>query len=99
MRGSQFSSCNISLPYRRYGRAALLGVAVVECSKVLLQEIVYILHRIGRSGHSAALYLRQAAIDEQLDASYVAGVVGGQKQNGLRDFIRGAGTAQGNIAN
>jgi hypothetical protein len=72
---------------------------VAECSKVLLQEIVYILHRIGRSGHSAALYLSQAAIDEQLDASYVAGVVGGQKQNGLRDFIRGAGTAQGNIAN
>src|SRR5580658_2645257 len=45
------------------------------------------------------LYLSQAAIDEQLDASYVAAVVGGQEQDGLRDFIRGAGTAQGNIAN
>src|ERR1700683_2901095 len=45
------------------------------------------------------LYLSQAAIDEQLDAGYVAAVVGGQEQDGLRDFIRGAGTAQGNIAN
>src|SRR5580658_4693319 len=43
------------------------------------------------------LYLSQAAIDEQLDASYVAAVVGGQEQDGLRDFIRGARTAQGNI--
>jgi hypothetical protein len=45
------------------------------------------------------LYLSQAAIDRQLDAGYVAAVVGGQEQDGLRDFIRGAGTAQGNIAN
>src|SRR5580658_10095831 len=44
------------------------------------------------------LYLSQAAIDEQLDTGYIAAVVGGQKQDGLRDFIRGAGTAQGNIA-
>ena len=44
-------------------------------------------------------YLSQAAIDEQLDAGYVTAVVGGQEQDGLRDFIRGAGTAQGNIAN
>src|ERR1700683_4730496 len=44
------------------------------------------------------LYLSQAAIDEQLDAGYVAAVVGGQEQDGFRDFIRRAGTAQGNIA-
>jgi hypothetical protein len=43
------------------------------------------------------LYLSQAAIDEQLDAGYVAGVLGGQEQDGLRDLIRGARTAQRNI--
>jgi hypothetical protein len=37
--------------------------------------------------------LSQAAIGEQLDGGYVAAVVGGQKQDGLRDFISGAGTA------
>jgi hypothetical protein len=45
------------------------------------------------------LYLSQAPIDEQLDARYVAAVVGCQEQNGLRDFIGGARTAQRNIAN
>src|SRR5579862_6107561 len=45
------------------------------------------------------LYLGQATIDEQLDAGYVAAVVGGQEQDGLRDFIGGAGAAEGNIAN
>src|SRR5579862_2211120 len=43
------------------------------------------------------LYLSQTAVDEQLDAGYVAGVVGGQEQNGLRDFIHAAGTAKGNL--
>jgi hypothetical protein len=59
------------------------------------------LHLASRSPFRAyrRLYLSQAAIDEQLDAGYVAGVVGCQEQDGLRDFIRGAGTAQGNIAN
>src|SRR5580658_2328068 len=58
------------------------------------------LHFASRSPSRAyrPLYLSQAAIDEQLDAGYVATVVGGQEQDGLRDFIGGAGTAQGNIA-
>jgi hypothetical protein len=37
-------------------------------------------------------------MDRQLDAGYVAAVVGDQEQDGLRDLIRSAGTAQGNIA-
>jgi len=41
------------------------------------------------------VYLSQAAIDEHLDAGCIATVVGGQEQDGLRDFICGAGTAQG----
>jgi hypothetical protein len=53
MRGSQSSSCNISLPYRRYGRAPLLRVALAECFQVLSQEIVYTSHRVLRSGHTA----------------------------------------------
>jgi len=57
------------------------------------------LHLASRSPFRAyhRLYLSQAAIDDQLDAGYVAAVVGGQERDGLHDFIRGAGTAQGNI--
>src|SRR5450432_2664907 len=53
MRGSQFSSCIISLPYRRYGCAPLLSVALAECIQILYQEIAYTLHRVLRSGHTA----------------------------------------------
>jgi hypothetical protein len=58
------------------------------------------LHFASRSPFRAyrRLYLSQAAIDEQLYAGDVAAVVGGQEQDGLRDFICGAGTAQWNIA-
>lgn len=49
--------------------------------------------------HADWLDLSQATIDEQLDTVHVAAVVGGQKQDGLRDLIGRAGTAQGYVAN
>jgi hypothetical protein len=44
----------VRLPYRRYGRAPLLRVALAECFQVLSHEIAYSLHRILRSGNTAA---------------------------------------------
>jgi hypothetical protein len=44
----------VRLPYRRYGRAPLLRVALAECFQVLAHEIAYSLHRILRSGNTAA---------------------------------------------
>jgi hypothetical protein len=64
----------IRLPYRRHGRAPHLRAALAECFQVLSQEIVYTLHRVLCSAYGR-LYLRQAAIDEQLDTGYVAAVV------------------------
>src|ERR1700691_399788 len=39
-RSSEFSSCNVSLPHRRYGHTPLLRVSVAECFQVLSQEMV-----------------------------------------------------------
>ncbi len=40
------------------------------------------------------LYLSQATIDKQLNAIHIAAVIGGQKRDGLRDLIGGAGPPQ-----
>jgi hypothetical protein len=39
----------VRFPYRRYGHAPLLRVALAEGVEVLSQEIVYTLHRVPRS--------------------------------------------------
>src|SRR5437660_704736 len=47
MRGSQFSSCNISFPYPRYGRAPRFSASLLaEWFQVLSYEIVCTLHRV-----------------------------------------------------
>ena len=45
------------------------------------------------------LYLSHAAVDEQLDTGYEAAVIEGQAQDGLSNFVHGARTAEGYVAN
>src|SRR6218665_1227240 len=49
-----------------------------------------------RGKNEQLLDLRDAAVDEQLDAGDVAAVVRGQERDGAGDFVRRSSTLQGN---